>query len=988
MLTETQQALLKAEIARQARVKAGRDDPFVFGRTYFPDYFTATTPAFHYEIMDKVRAAEAGRRGIIIAAPRGHSKCLAGDSRVHTRAGWQPIREIRVGDEVETLGDDLRLTYGRVTQTWDSGRQPVYRVTTRTGQTLVATAEHRFYTLDGYRPLRELAPGQTIATARTALEATAPAAHTRDEVRFLAYMIAEGALSSGNCNFTNADPILVADFKACAATLGFTVRQIAPIQYAVTGGARAYLRQQGLYGHTAKTKRLPPWVFTLPRALKAELLSALWDTDGYITKYPAGVIAITLANSALIDDIRELLRALGIVAVKRHVHAHNQRGANVTFDAWDLRIGDRDNVLRFHEHVPLLLKQARLNELAEYKRAKICNPNVDLVPAAWRTQLHKSGHYYWKTHRISVDDTHRTSRNKLQRLVDLGHEGVALTQLAHSDIFWDDIEDIVCLGDAPTYDLEVAGTHNFVANGFIVHNSTLFTFLYPLWAMAYRRRRFIVMLSSSGTQAELFNDGIKKEIEQNAGLKSDFGLMSGDQFGLQWRAVDMIVGHAERTPLGTFRQEKGRYIPAWTTRLVARGAEASIRGLRSGAYRPDLILCDDLETDEHVVTAEQRLKMRQWFFRAVEPLRDPQGGLTIVVGTLLHYDSLLATLLAHKDVYETVLYRALDERGAPLWPERWTKAALDDVRAVMGSAAFNAEYMNNPLDDAERRFPPTWLRWYAPHELEQRGGQWWWRGEKLVVTQAYDLAISRRQQADLFAGATVGVTKGGDWVVMALEGGHLDFPAQVAAIKAGYARWAPDRVGVESHAYQDALRQHLIATERLPIVPIRTRGDKLMRLTRLAPFFEAGHVWWPLAGEGAGRLEPETGVMVQERIYPAVEQLIGYPKTAHDDFVDALEMAMSLSRGVVPPRWHVFTREGETLTPGVVLDQDVGHIPGKDLAYRCRSCGLAVTIWRVSGEAYCRACEAWVRPERVEGRQASWLKQRADDRRDEDARTD
>ena len=43
--------------------------------------------------------------------------------------------------------------------------------------------------------------------------------------------------------------------------------------------------------------------------------------------------------------------------------------------------------------------------------------------------------------------------------------------MAHSDVFWDEIVEVTPTGDAPTFDATVIGTHNFVANGVLAHNS-------------------------------------------------------------------------------------------------------------------------------------------------------------------------------------------------------------------------------------------------------------------------------------------------------------------------------------------------------------------------------------------------------------------------------------------------------------------------------------------------------------------------------------
>jgi len=46
-----------------------------------------------------------------------------------------------------------------------------------------------------------------------------------------------------------------------------------------------------------------------------------------------------------------------------------------------------------------------------------------------------------------------------------------LHAIADSDLFWDEVQSIVPDGEEDVYDMTVSGTHNFVANGIVVHNS-------------------------------------------------------------------------------------------------------------------------------------------------------------------------------------------------------------------------------------------------------------------------------------------------------------------------------------------------------------------------------------------------------------------------------------------------------------------------------------------------------------------------------------
>jgi len=63
-------------------------------------------------------------------------------------------------------------------------------------------------------------------------------------------------------------------------------------------------------------------------------------------------------------------------------------------------------------------------------------------------------------------------------------------------------------------------------------------------------------------------------------------------------------------------------IPKFNARLIAASSEQSIRGLRHGAYRPDLIICDDVEDLNSVKTNESRDKTYAWLTGDVIPLGD------------------------------------------------------------------------------------------------------------------------------------------------------------------------------------------------------------------------------------------------------------------------------------------------------------------------------------------------------------------------------
>ena len=60
-----------------------------------------------------------------------------------------------------------------------------------------------------------------------------------------------------------------------------------------------------------------------------------------------------------------------------------------------------------------------------------------------------------------------------------------LSRLASSDLYWDRIVELESVGERETYDLEIEGNHNFLANHFVVHNSHSASFALLVYTSAW-----------------------------------------------------------------------------------------------------------------------------------------------------------------------------------------------------------------------------------------------------------------------------------------------------------------------------------------------------------------------------------------------------------------------------------------------------------------------------------------------------------------------
>lgn len=447
--------------------------------------------------------------------------------------------------------------------------------------------------------------------------------------------------------------------------------------------------------------------------------------------------------------------------------------------------------------------------------------------------------------------------------------------------------------------------------------STCATFAYPLWCICTRRRRNILIITHESSLATQFVRDIRNELECNADIRAAYGDLTAattppetverddedtNESGATGRGTRQ---RARRGPPRRRKWSESIFTAANGVTVQARGSEAGLRGTRIGADRPDLILCDDIEKDELVASPESRRKVEHWLRRVVMPALAPQGQL-VVLGSILHHDSLLANLSNRRrfPCWDYRVYRALEGGRAPadraspnatdcassgpagsddddalraLWPARWPVQRLREERQRIGTLAFEQEYQGNPVDEATRVFRPEWLRSYEPHELVE---------SRLVNLVAVDPATGA-ESGDYFALWAGGVdSETGIIYTRELRLERIDFVLQVRRIVEAFKRWNPVRIGVETTAYQAALKQSLDEVGRtqglyLPVVALSPVGGKRVRIQSVAPFFENGTFRLPPA------LDPE-----------AEAQFLHFPSAKHDDAPDVCAMAIALARSL------------------------------------------------------------------------------------------
>ncbi|MCP4365271.1 MAG: phage terminase large subunit [Planctomycetes bacterium] len=406
--------------------------------------------------------------------------------------------------------------------------------------------------------------------------------------------------------------------------------------------------------------------------------------------------------------------------------------------------------------------------------------------------------------------------------------------------------------------------------------SVLMSLIYPLWAICTGQRRlgrkqFIVIISASSAISEGFLSAITRELQENELIRADFGDLVGRQ---KWTSTEILTANG--------------------VRVVAKGVGSSLRGMRSFESRPDLVICDDLEDDEGVQNAEQRRKLESWFNRSVLNLPGPRGDI-FVIGTVLHYDSLLTKLLKK---WHGKSHRALGTDGAALWPAYYDAERLkkikygDGEKEGIGSIAFECEYQNNPISAEEQLIREEWIRFYRPEDVFN---------QELLIATAIDPALGASSSGDYSAIVTVGQAGGRIYVLEADIKRRTPKTIADAAVR-NFQRWSAHSdeaeigskshflcLAVETNVFQVVLKDMLEEISRqerlfIPIRGIKNFADKTARIASLSAL-----------------IENET-ILFRRDQRLLIEQLIEFPKGAHEDGPDALEMAVRQLRHHSAPR--------------------------------------------------------------------------------------
>ncbi|HEX7018210.1 MAG TPA: hypothetical protein VF209_04870 [Patescibacteria group bacterium] len=388
--------------------------------------------------------------------------------------------------------------------------------------------------------------------------------------------------------------------------------------------------------------------------------------------------------------------------------------------------------------------------------------------------------------------------------------------------------------------------------------STLFTTIAPLWCiMGARQKKHVLIVCQTQEQARAHMASIKAELESNDLLRNDLGPFK--ETNNKWSAMTL---------------EFSKY----GAQITAVSIDQSVRGLRYKQYRPDLIICDDIEDTSSVKTKEGRKHIHELYSSEIAPLGDLKTKI-IMVGNYLHPNSLLSTIIeqikAGTMAGRYLFVPLINDEGQIAWPEKFaTMQQIQELRErVADERIWMIEYMLKaiPEEDQLVRYEDILRYSQIPNG---------WEPYFQYRAAGIDLAISKDAKADFTAIVSGAVYRHeGEYHIFIDRNPtneRLNFRDTIDFLL-DFKKVYPDtHLFVESTGYQKSLVEQL-NEEGIDAHEVQVGGlSKQERLALVVRWIKKGLIHFP-----------------KEGVTDLVNQIVNFGAEKHDDLVDAFTLLIT-----------------------------------------------------------------------------------------------
>jgi phage terminase large subunit-like protein len=384
--------------------------------------------------------------------------------------------------------------------------------------------------------------------------------------------------------------------------------------------------------------------------------------------------------------------------------------------------------------------------------------------------------------------------------------------------------------------------------------STWWFLINPLWAAAHGHIKFVAAFANTPVQAETHLGTFKAELDNNTSLRFDY--------------PELVVpktrgrGAVEADRVSMYHAKSGFV-------FAAAGMDSSNLGLKVGSQRPDVIILDDIEPHEANYSSNLAGKRLATLQDAILPLNIRAH--VVMVGTVTMTGSIMHQLVqaaqgrpAEWVVEQRILahhYPAIVSDGVTgvrrsIWPGKWSLAFLTSIEHTRNYAK---NYANDPIGADGDYWTMDDFR-YGPLEAVTRIGIF------------LDPAVTTKDSSD-YTGYAVIAYSPSTRAVKILAAGQVKLDGtklRLLALRL-IEEWHAGVVVIEANQ-GGALWLKILWGLGVPVRTFTNSVKKEVRAASVLDRYQRGRVLHADNLKGGD----------------AEGQLVGFPKAANDDIVDAI----------------------------------------------------------------------------------------------------
>ena len=347
----------------------------------------------------------------------------------------------------------------------------------------------------------------------------------------------------------------------------------------------------------------------------------------------------------------------------------------------------------------------------------------------------------------------------------------------------------------------------------------------------------------------------------------------------------------------------------------------------------DWIIVDDPHNASEAYSEAMREKVWIFFTQTLlSRFNNPSDGQLLVVMQRLHEDDLSGRLLRQGDWRHLKLQaRATEDMEIPIGPGLLHRVQVGDLlhptflpahwldrqKIDMGSAAFGAQYDQQPMPAEGNLIKNGWLRYCDQPPLNT--GR---------VVLSLDTATKESTEAD-FSACTVWLEAEGKHHLVQVWREKVDFPKLRRKVLDMIDFYRPAAILIEDAGSGSALIQELQRVG-VPAIACKAKDAKEVRVSTASPSLEAGLMWLPKDARGSLCL------------WPSCSGFHGAPRRSGRQFIAILQLdsrtaAFQVRVPLVPRRRRRRSRRdrleiGEMVIPSANLETQLAGIRGCKIA--------------------------------------------------------